>query len=307
MNLFLWLSQFGLSAELFNEPLIPIGTVYDPFICRGLDALVYALYVGARFILVGTPSGITLAPEGGAHQSTITPSIGIELPGLHAYEPTFGHEVVWLLEEGIRGVGAESGGFSTYLRLSTRQIDQALAESAREHLGEAEWRRQVIAGGYRLIEAARQRDIPHGAPVVNVVASGAVVPEAADAVHELQREEVAANLIVVTSAERLAAEIHERRLAAVRSRRGGDLGHLTTLFPANERRAPIVTVQDGASHSLGFLGGAFGAPVVPLGVDSFGQSGRIRDLYSIAGIDSNHIFEAALLALELEADYSAQV
>jgi pyruvate dehydrogenase E1 component len=299
MNLFLWLSQFGLAAELLDEPLVPIGTVYDPFICRGLDALVYALYVGARFILVGTPSGVTLAPEGGAHQSAITPSIGIELPSLHAYEPAFGQEVPWFLAEGIKGIDAPHAGFSTYLRLSTRPVDQALAASVRERLGEQEWRRQAIAGGYRLLEASDYRDLPPEAPVVNVVATGAVVPEAAAAVRELQREEVGANLIVVTSAERLANDVHDRRLAGVRDRHGGAVTHLASLFPLADRKAPIVTVHDGASHALSFIGSVFGAPVVPLGVDTFGQSGRIRDLYAHAGIDCDHIIEAALLAIDL--------
>ena len=120
MNLFLLLSQFGLTEKLFGEPLVPVGTVYDPFICRGLDALIYALYVNSRFLLVGTPSGVTLAPEGGAHQSAITPSIGIELPGLHSYEPAFAQETAWLVGEAIRGILDPSADFSTYLRLSTR-------------------------------------------------------------------------------------------------------------------------------------------------------------------------------------------
>jgi pyruvate dehydrogenase E1 component len=299
MNLFLWLSQFGLTAELFDELLIPVGTVYDPFVCRGLDAFVYALYVGARFIVAGTPSGVTLAPEGGAHQSAITPSIGIELPGLHSYEPAFGREVPWLMEEAIQGIGAPRDGFSTYLRLSTRPVDQGLAAPVRDRLGEAEWRRQTIAGGYRLIEASEAADMPPNAPVVNVVAAGTVLTEAVAAVRSLQREEVAANLIVVTSADRLAAEVHDRRLAGVRDRHGGELAHLGTLIPPTERHAAMVTVHDGASHALAFMGAIFGAPVVPLGVDTFGQSGRVRDLYAYAGIDSDHIIDAALLALEL--------
>jgi pyruvate dehydrogenase E1 component len=299
MNLFLWLSQFGLTAELFDEPLIPIGAVYDPFICRGLDALVYALYVGARFILVGTPSGVTLAPEGGAHQSAITPSLGIELPGLHSYEPAFAQEVTWFLEEGIRGIQQGRGGFSTYLRLSTRPVDQEHTDAVRGRLGDAEWRRQALAGGYRLLRASDVPDLPADAPVVNVVAAGAVVHEAVAAVRELQHEEVAANLIVVTSPDRLASELHGGRLVGVRDQVGGDLGHLRTLIPQSERRAPMVTVHDAASHALAFLGGAFGAPVVPLGVDTFGQSGSIQDLYAASGIDTNHIVNAALLALEL--------
>jgi pyruvate dehydrogenase E1 component len=299
MNLFMWLSQFGLTAELFDEPLIPIGAVYDPFICRGLDALVYALYVGARFILVGTPSGVTLAPEGGAHQSAITPSIGIELPGLHAYEPAFADEVPWFLEEGIRGIQAGPGGFSTYLRLSTRPVDRGMSNPVQDRLGAPEWRRQALAGGYRLLQASDVVDLPPDAPLVNVIAAGAVVREAVTAVRELQREEVAANLIVVTSPDRLAAEMHGLRLAGVRNRVGGDLQHLQSLIPASERTAPMVTVHDGASHALAFMGGVFGAPVVPLGVDTFGQSGNIHDLYANAGIDAGHIVDAALLALDL--------
>jgi pyruvate dehydrogenase E1 component len=132
-----------------------------------------------------------------------------------------------------------------------------------------------------------------------VVAAGAVVPEALAAVRRLHHEEVAANLIVVTSAERLAAGIHGRRLEAVRQWTPDGAGHLATLIPPAERNAPIVTVADTASHALSFVGAAFGAPVVPLGVDHFGQSGTIPDLYAAEGIDADHIFEAALLALEL--------
>ena len=302
MNLFLLLSQFGLTAELFDEPLVPIGTVYDPFIARGLDAFVYALYVGARFILVGTPSGVTLAPEGGAHQSAITTSLGIELPGLRSWEPAFGQEVVWLLEEAIRGVLAPVDGGSAYLRLTTRSVDQALAAAVRDRLGEAEWRRQAIAGGYRLLAGDDASGLPSDAPAVTVVAGGAVVPEAVAAVRTLWHEEVAADLVVVTSAERLSDEIHGERLRGVRARRGGTrLGHLETLFPAARRRAPLVTAHDGASHALAFLAGAYGVPVVPLGVDTFGQSGRVSDLYAATGIDADHIVEGALLAIDLAA------
>jgi pyruvate dehydrogenase E1 component len=134
---------------------------------------------------------------------------------------------------------------------------------------------------------------------VNIVAMGSVVSEAAEAVRLLISEEVAANLVVVSSAERLAAETHDGRLAAIRGRAGHSLGHLETLFPVNQRRAPMVTVLDGASHALSFVGSVFGASVVPLGVDTFGQSGTIPDLYADAGIDANHIFEAALLAIEI--------
>ncbi|MFN8517936.1 MAG: pyruvate dehydrogenase [Chloroflexota bacterium] len=307
MDLFMWLSQFGLTAELFGEPLVPLGTVYDPFIARGLDALIHALYVGSRFILVATPSGVTLAPEGGAHQSSVTPSLGIELPMLRAWEPAFGQEAAWCLLEAIGGVADRSAdGFSSYLRLTTRPVDQSLASPARSRLGDATYRRHVLAGGYRLLEPAELAaelgvTLPSDAPGVSVVAMGAVVPEAVAAVRELVREEIAASLVVVTSPERLHAELAGRRLGSLRAGDDHSLPHLAELFPGATRRQPLVTVLDGASHALDFLGGAFGAPVVPLGVDRFGQSGTIGDLYGYAGIDAPHIVEAAILATELGA------
>ena len=235
MNLFLWLSQFGLSGELFGERLAPIGSVYDPFIARGLDALIYALYVKSRFVLVGTPSGVTLAPEGGAHQSTVTPSLGIELPGLRSDEPVFAREVAWTLLEGIRGCLDPDDGFATYLRLATRPIDQSLAATVEARIGSMAGvtRSWLVATG-----CSRPRKpptaLPPGSPVVEVVAAGSIVPEAVEAVRSLHREEIAADLIVITSAERLAAGQHGGRLEAVRSGRRDDVGHLGTLIPPGE-------------------------------------------------------------------------
>ena len=153
MNLFLLLQAFGLGHDLHGEHLLPIGTVYDPFVCRGLDALIYALYSGARFVVVGTPAGITLAPEGGAHQSTITPSIGLELPGLTFAEPAFAQALDWLLCDGLARLGA-ADGTSLYLRLSTRPVDQGPFRAASDRLGEDRLRADVLAGGYRLREPA---------------------------------------------------------------------------------------------------------------------------------------------------------
>ena len=130
MNLFLLLGQFGLSQELFGESLLPVGTVYDPFICRGLDALIYALYSERKFVFAGTPSGVTLSPEGGAHQTTVTPRSGIELPNLTAYEPCFARETEWCLLEGLRQCTDRERGRSTYLRLSTRPIPAGCFEAA---------------------------------------------------------------------------------------------------------------------------------------------------------------------------------
>jgi pyruvate dehydrogenase E1 component len=300
MNLFMALGQFGLTTELSGQQLIPIGTVYDPFVCRGLDALIYSLYVQSRMIFAGTPAGVSLSPEGGAHQSSVTPSLGIELPNLRFYEPAFGREVDWVLLEAVRLCCDAENGLSTYLRLSTKPIDQSLLQEPLARLGDDGLQRQVLAGGYRLID--RTIDTPElpDADVVHIATGGIMVPEAVDAARRLQAEGVAVNVINVTSAQSLYASIKAARLVQLGdARRPRDLGHLETLIPANERRAPIVTVQDGASHSLAFLGSAWGVPVVPLGVDEFGQSGARQALYHKVGIDAEQIFAAGLLALEL--------
>ena len=198
MNLFLLLHAFGLGHDLHGEHLLPIGTVYDPFVCRGLDALIYALYSGARFVVVGTPAGITLAPEGGAHQSTITPSIGLELPGLTYAEPAFAQALDWLLCDGLARLGA-ADGTSLYLRLSTRPIDQAPFVAAAERLGEERLRADVLAGGYRLRE-------PSGPAGVVLATCGPVVPEVLAAAEALEAEGVPALVLDLTSPDRLYRE-----------------------------------------------------------------------------------------------------
>jgi pyruvate dehydrogenase E1 component len=301
MNLFTLLGQLGVSAELFGQHLLPIGTVYDPFICRGLDAIVHALYSGSKFVIVATPSGITLSPEGGAHQSTITPGIGVEIPGMRPYEPAFAREVEWTLLEALRLCCDRENGLATYLRLSTKPIDQELFEPALARLGEEQLREHVLAGGYRLVDW-RDRDDLDPSTLVHIAASGAVLPEAIEAAGRLAAEGIAANVLNLTSYGRLYDELATARREALRAGRGaGEPGHLGRLIPPDERKAPIVTVLDGSSHALSFLGAVFGQAVVPLGVDAFGQSGTMPDLYREYGVDPDHIVNGALLGLELRA------
>ncbi len=290
MNMFLALHAFGLAHELHGEHLLPVGTVYDPFVCRGLDALIYALYNGARFLVAGTPAGVTLAPEGGAHQSSITPSIGLELPGLTYAEPAFAAAVDWLLCDGLQRLGYPHGD-SLYLRLSTRAIDQAPFEAAAERLGRERLRTDVLAGGYRLVE-------PPGPADVVLATCGPVVPEVVAAAALLAAEGVAAVVIDVTSSDRLYRSRQGELDAASREARpAADVHHLAALLLPAERRAPIVTVHDAASHHLAWLGGVYGARTVPVGVDAFGQSGGIRDLYELFGLLPEQIVNAALGAL----------
>ena len=279
-NLFLALGAFGLAPELSGVPLLPIGTLYDPFVTRGLDALYHALYAGGRFIVAATPSGVSLSPEGGAHQSVITPGIGIALPALVYYEPAFALEVEWVLLEGLRALLDREGGESLYVRLSTKPVAQSLAPEPSD-----EYRAQVLRGGYRLIDARAEAGWDAEDNAVSLFAAGVMVPEAIEAARALRAEGILASLFVVTSPDRLY-----RGLRASRP-------YLEQLVTSEEEGVPIVSVLDGHSHGLAFLGSALGVPQIPLGVDHFGQSGSRPDLYAHYGIDGAGIARAARILL----------
>jgi pyruvate dehydrogenase E1 component len=273
-NLFLMLGALGLSAELDGVPVLPIGTLYDPFVTRGLDALYHALYAGGRFVVVATPSGVSLAPEGGAHQSVITPGLGIALPGIAYFEPAFAREVEWILLAALRDIAARRGE-SLYLRLSTRPVDQRPAPAP-----DAAQRARVLRGGYRLVDARGAAGYDPGR-AVHVFAAGAMVPEALAAARALAGDGVFASVFVVTSPDRLYRGLAEPR------------PYLEELVDADEEEVPVVSVLDGHPHTLAFIGSALGVTQIPLGVSDFGQSGARDDLYRHYGIDAPAIARAA--------------
>jgi len=278
-NLFLLLGALGLSRELYGETLLPIGTLYDPFVTRGLDALYHALYSGARFVVAATPSGISLSPEGGAHQSVITPGIGVALPGIVYWDPAFAREVEWILLEGLRGL-ADGQGEAVYLRLSTRPVDQSLAlpPSPAHRAG-------VLRGAYRLVDARGEPGWDPDTNAVSVFAAGVTVPEAVQAGRALRERGVLASIFAVTSPDRLYRDLR------------GPRPYLEELVGAEEEGVPVVSVLDGHSLALAFIGAALGVPQIALGVDDFGQSGARADLYRHYGIDAPAILSAARVLL----------
>ncbi|HKB24885.1 MAG TPA: 1-deoxy-D-xylulose-5-phosphate synthase N-terminal domain-containing protein [Methylomirabilota bacterium] len=278
-NLFLLLGALGLTRELSGVTLLPIGTLYDPFVTRGLDALYHALYSGARFVVAATPSGVSLAPEGGAHQSVITPGIGVALPAMAYFEPAFAREVEWILLDALRGL-ADRTGESLYMRLTTKPVDQSLAPQPSD-----EYRARVLRGGYRLVDARGEPGWDAEISAVSIFVAGAMVPEAVEAARRLREAGVHASVFVVTSPDRLYRGLREPR------------PYLEELVGGDEEGVPIVSVQDGHSHGLAFLGGAFGVSQQALGVDDFGQSGTRADLYRHYAIDAAAITRAALLLL----------
>lgn len=295
MNLVLLLGQLGLAGDFQGERLFPIGTLYDPFVMRALEGIVYSTYSGSRFVLAGTPSGISLSREGGAHQSLNTPGIGIETPGLTYAEPCFARELEWLLLDGLARM-QEPEGEALYLRLSTKPIDQVPFADLVSRLGEDVVRAAVVAGGYRLREPAAGDDR------VLIATCGAMVPEAMSAAASLADDEgVAATVLVCSSPDRLYRDWRAARTRPLEDGSPPARCHLDRLVEAEERGAPVVTVIDGHSHALAWLGSALGSRCVPLGVDRFGQAGSQQEVYAEYGISAEAIATAALAALEPSA------
>ncbi len=278
-NLVGLLGELGATWSRWGEPLLPIGVMYDPFVNRALEPWSYGIYAGGQSILVGTPSGVTLAPEGGAHQSITTPSLGIEQPGCTTWEPAFALDTEWTLLAALSRLGRPDGG-SAYLRLSTRPVDQTLAQVPTDPAARERRRRQVVAGAYPL----RRQD---GAKVT-IAAMGAMVTEALAAADRLQNLGIPADVICVTSPGLL--------YKALDARAGhGDAPDwiLDQVFPA-DRATPLVTVLDGHPHTLAFLANIHGVPISRLGVSRFGQSGSLEEVYQYHGIDADSIVGAAL-------------
>lgn len=292
MNLFLLLGAAGLSHSLFGERLIPIGTVYDPFVARGLDALNYACYQDARFMIVGTPSGVTLAPEGGAHQSIGQQLIGMSQDGLASFEPAFLDELSVIMDWSFDYMQREGhakhdprtwlrdeAGGSIYLRLTTRPIEQI---ARRE---DSAFRQGVIDGAYWLRE-------PRPNTRLVLAYQGCVAPEVLTAAGRLAETQRDVAVLAVTSADRLNAGW----TAAQRARRHGfgeAASHIERLLAPVPSHAHFITVTDGHPATLGWLGSVHGNATTSLGVEHFGQTGTIADLYAHFGIDTDSIIDAA--------------
>lgn len=278
-NLVGLIGELGATWSRWRQPLFPIGVLYDPFVGRALEPWSYGIYAGGQSILVGTPSGVTLSAEGGAHQSITTPSIGLEQPGCVSYEPAFAIDAEWALLSCIGRLG-RPGGLSSYLRLSTRPVSQTLAAVPADPAARDRRRRHVVAGAYGL----RRVD----APVVTLVAMGALITETALAAERLEQQGVAVDVICVTSPGLL--------FEALQARGGhGDASPwiLDQVFPVH-RATPMVTVLDGHPHTLAFLATINGVRGNALGVSRFGQTGSLDEVYRYHGIDTDSIVAAAL-------------
>jgi pyruvate dehydrogenase E1 component len=294
MNLFLLLGAAGLSHSLFGERLIPIGTVYDPFVARGLDALNYACYQDARFIIAGTPSGVTLAPEGGAHQSIGAQLIGMSQDGLVSFEPAYLDELSIIMDwsfDYLQRSGEndpdertwlrdETGG-SVYLRLTTRPLEQ-LGLKARD---DQAFRQGVVDGGYWLREPGPNCEVV-------IAYQGCVAPEAIEAAGRIGNDRRDIGVLAITSADRLNSGWTAARRARARGHQEAT-SQIERLMADVPRDATLITVTDGHPATLAWIGSVMGHRTAPLGVEHFGQTGTIDDLYRHFMIDADSIVAAA--------------
>ena len=282
INLVSLASELGSTGSRWGQPLLPIATIYDPFINRALEPWTFSLYAGGRSIMVGTPSGVTLAPEGGAHQSFNTPSVTLEIPGLTSWEPAFAQDLEWTLLEALREL-ADPDGESAYFRLTTRPVEQELAAVPADGLLRARRREQVIAGGYRL--SAR----PAADDEVTLVGAGAIMTEVIEAAARLESLGVRAGIVCLSSPAKIFRAVQERSKVSASSRSA----IADELFPA-AHPAPLVTVLDGHPHTLAFLAGVRGDRIRNLGVSDFGQASSVSQAHAIHGIDAASIVGHAL-------------
>ncbi|WP_104176243.1 pyruvate dehydrogenase [Arthrobacter sp. Y81] len=278
-NLVGLIGELGSTWSRWGQPLFPIGVLYDPFVERALEPWSYGIYAGGQSILVGTPSGVTLAPEGGAHQSIKTPSIGLEQPGCTSYEPAFAIDTEWTLLTSMSQLGRVDGK-SAYLRLSTKPVDQQLAKVPEDPAARERRRRQVVAGGYILR--------PAESPRATLVAMGALVPDALTAADRLAAQGTPVDVVCVTSPGLLYEALQGRN-----GQRNASSWILDQVLP-RERAVPMVTVLDGHPHTLAFLASVQQVKSRNLGVSNFGQAGDIQDVYRYHGIDVDSIIRTTL-------------
>ncbi len=270
-NFFLLLASIGLSNQLFGTRLLPIGTIYDTFIGRGLDSLNYATYVDSRFIMIGTPSGVSLSHEGGAHQSITTPNIGIAQPNLIYYEPVFADELEFLLFWALEYIQKKDGS-SVYFRLSTKKLTQP------ERLLTIKNKNDLLDGAYWLYNSDETFDVV-------ILCTGVVIAEVLKCISDLSYDEMNIGVIQVSSPDKLYKDWEDSK----KNNKGNS--HIENMLLSVDKTIPLISIVDGHSSSLSWIGSVLGHKVYPMGVNKFGQSGDLEEVYKYTKIDFKSIID----------------
>ncbi|MBK6684124.1 MAG: pyruvate dehydrogenase [Deltaproteobacteria bacterium] len=312
---------FGKMREHVGIPFLPVMTIYDFFIKRAFDQLYYNLYWGSSFICVGTPSGITLAPEGAQHSW----KSDIAMPNILIWEPFFALEIDWILSDALRRhyLNQNQGRSGVIIRAVTRAFQQSemlkRLQGALRFQGRSEeeileaTRQDALRGAYYLVDWRGHPGYEPGENVVHLFSMGAMGSEALAAADRLKEQGIYANVIVVTSGDLLVGNLaHEDGYRHLVEGLGinGDL-HLAPapggggkvivdqadFVLAAGRRVPIVALVDGEPGILDNLGSVVGVKSHTLGVRKASKSGRPKDVYEYHHLDGASVAEECLRIL----------
>lgn len=343
------LGSYGYMEESLGVPLLPLMTVYDFFIKRALDQYFYNLYWQVSFILVGTPSGVTLSPEGAQHAW----KSDFQIPNQIIWEPFYCIELEWIFAESVKrhfekrnqkrsGVlircvtrGINQKSLLTYLRKQARfksnlplhtflspkdhPLPHSRSESDFSSLSDSEIlseiRKDVLEGAYSLIDYSGYADYEVGENVMHIFAMGSLVTEAVTASHELLKQGIYANVIVVTSPDLLLGILGEENQYSHLKKILKSLSRPSSLaqdsFSELKRKAPlpvqksafvdknkwvpvpIVSVHDGEVGILDNIGSILGVKQKALAVKKHSRCGTPREVYKYHQIDSAAIVAAS--------------
>ncbi len=346
-NVMSCLGSYGRMRDVLGIPLMPLMTVYDFFVKRAHDQFFYDLYWKSSFILVGTPSGVTLSPEGAQHGW----KSDFQIPNQVTWEPMYCQELDWIMCDALKRhlLNDNEGRNGVFIRGVTRGIDQkTLLQNLKTQLrfkqdssqalshknfllengvNEADvttvadeeifktLRQDVLNGGYALIDYRGYQGYEPGDNAVHIFAMGALGTEAIKASHSLLEKGIYANVFMVSSPDLLIGNLaHENNYEHLRKGLGID----STLYfhQVNEsgefktlagKRIPIVSVHDGEAGLLDNIGSIIGVPQNALSVRKHSRCGRPPDVYKYHHIDSESVAAAALEALEQTASEEVQV
>ncbi len=315
------MAALGKMKDILGVPLLPIMTIYDFFIKRALDQYFYALYWNSSFILCGTPSGVTLSPEGAQHGW----KSDFQIPNQITWEPFFLQEMDWIFSDSFQRHFTENteGRTGVLIRAVTRGVDQKkLLNSLRTqkrfkkrqnillapkntplHSAQDESkelcitddeifsciRQEVLSGAYYLLNYRGYADYMEEDNVVHVFSMGSPSTSAIEATTQLLKKGIYANLIIVTSPDLLLGNLAY----------ANNHIHLKKGLSLEHTKAPVVSVHDGEPGLLDNIGSVLGVHHESLAVRKHSRCGRPSEVYQYHGIDTDSVVQACLRVLQL--------
>ncbi len=318
--------SFGKFWYFTGIPFYPAMTIYDFFIKRALDQFYYNVYWHSSFATIGTPSGITLAPEGAQHSW----KSDIQMPNVINWEPCYAKELEWILAATLKNHFTHDAKDreAALFRLVTKGMiqkdfaDRLKTQKRFEGVEDAEMfetiRKDVLAGGYALVHYEGYEDYTPGDNVVNVFAMSALVAEALKASDLLREKGIYANVYVVTSTDLLLGNYaylngyeHLKTGLAVTGElfltKNAEVKNQGEWASIQGARVPVVSVHDGEPGLLDNIGSVVGTKQICLAVRKTSKSGTTADIFHLHGLDAEGVLDGCMRALEETAKETFQI